>query len=113
MEIGSSSSYNQQKDRIIEPGLTHVTIYRTNNEKKNIPPKVFGSRTQATDLKEEPIIDPTIRDEGELPPYVIVVHGPPRVGKSLLIKCLVNYYNSNEGHGNEVIVLANQRQIQY
>ncbi|KAI3971665.1 hypothetical protein MKW92_052205 [Papaver armeniacum] len=118
--ISSSSSHNQQGDRIFELGVAHVKIYKTNNEKKknkcddvNNIPNIFGLQTQATDHKKEPIIDPTIEDEGKLPPYVIVVHGPPKVGKSLLIKCLVDYYNSNGGHGNDVIVLANRRRIQF
>ncbi|KAI3836709.1 hypothetical protein MKW92_024266 [Papaver armeniacum] len=110
MDIGSST--NQQEDRIIEPGLTHVTIYRTNKEKKkkNIP-NVFGLQTQANDHKKEPIIDHMVEDEGELPPYVIVVHGPPKVGKSLLIKCLLGHYKSV---AKDVAVLADGgRRVQF
>ncbi|KAI3847185.1 hypothetical protein MKW92_052015 [Papaver armeniacum] len=111
MDIGSSySSYYQQEDRIIEPGLTHVKIYRTNKEKKKNIPNVFGLQTQANDHKKESIIDPIVEDEGELPPYVIVVQGPPKVGKSLLIKCLLGYCKSV---AEDMVVLADGRRIQF
>ncbi|MCL7027445.1 hypothetical protein MKW94_018963 [Papaver nudicaule] len=85
MDFGPFSSYNQEEDRIIEPGLTHVTVYKTNNnkkkknKKKKEKKKVIRLPAQTTDYKKEPIIDPAIQDEGELPPYLIVVHGPPKV----------------------------------
>ncbi|KAI3885877.1 hypothetical protein MKX03_008398, partial [Papaver bracteatum] len=32
------------------------------------------------------------------PPYIVLVQGPPNVGKSLLIKSLVNYFTNAEEH---------------
>ncbi|KAI3854927.1 hypothetical protein MKX03_009085 [Papaver bracteatum] len=37
------------------------------------------------------------------PPYIIVVQGPPNVGKSLLIKSLVNYFTNLEEHNMDDI----------
>ncbi|KAI3844795.1 hypothetical protein MKX03_024337, partial [Papaver bracteatum] len=52
----------------------------------------------------------------EAAPYVIVVQGPPKVGKSLLIKLLLEHY-TNEKHvciqGPITIASANRRRIQF
>ncbi|KAI3906426.1 hypothetical protein MKW92_040531 [Papaver armeniacum] len=52
----------------------------------------------------------------EAAPYVIVVQGPPKVGKSLLIKLLLEHY-TNEKHvciqGPITIASANGRRIQF
>ncbi|XP_026430721.1 ribosome biogenesis protein BMS1 homolog isoform X2 [Papaver somniferum] len=37
------------------------------------------------------------------PPYIVVVQGPPNVGKSLLIKSLVNYFTNVEEHNMDDI----------
>ncbi|KAI3884202.1 hypothetical protein MKX03_025667 [Papaver bracteatum] len=61
--------------------------------------------------KKEPITPPA--------PYVIVVHGPPKVGKSLLIKSLVKHYTNNYNDatpGPITIVIGSgeqQRRIQF
>ncbi|RZC51430.1 hypothetical protein C5167_019856 [Papaver somniferum] len=60
-----------------------------------------------------PTIDRTI---GEPAPYVIVVHGPPKVGKSVLIKSLVKHYTKhtlNEVKGPITIVSGKQRRLQF
>ncbi|XP_019265838.1 PREDICTED: ribosome biogenesis protein BMS1 homolog isoform X2 [Nicotiana attenuata] len=60
-----------------------------------------------------PIID---RSTGEPAPYVIVVQGPPKVGKSLLIKTLVKHYtkqNLPEVRGPITIVSGKQRRLQF
>ncbi|KAI3910947.1 hypothetical protein MKW92_027474, partial [Papaver armeniacum] len=54
--------------------------------------------------------------EEERPPYLIVVHGPPKVGKTLLIKCLVDFYT--EGSHTDMagpirIMAGNKRRIQF
>ncbi|KAI3842995.1 hypothetical protein MKX03_000488, partial [Papaver bracteatum] len=113
MKIGSSSDQRQRgvdfiklADRTIERGLTHVNIYKTTNKNKcdddedenNIP------------VLKEPVFDRTIKEEKQAP-YVIVVHGPPKVGKSLLIKSLAKHYSGPD----EAVVhlLANRRRIQF
>ncbi|KAK4254819.1 hypothetical protein QN277_007910 [Acacia crassicarpa] len=60
-----------------------------------------------------PIID---RSNGEPAPYVVVVQGPPKVGKSLLIKSLVKHYtkqNLPDVRGPITIVSGKQRRLQF
>ncbi|KAI3878790.1 hypothetical protein MKX03_022884, partial [Papaver bracteatum] len=52
----------------------------------------------------------------EQAPYVIVVHGPPKVGKSLLIKSLVKHFtkkNLDQMRGPITVITGNQRRIQF
>ncbi|KAF0913694.1 hypothetical protein E2562_023783 [Oryza meyeriana var. granulata] len=93
-------------------------------EKKN--PKAFAfqsaakaKRLQARSAEIEqrrlhvPIMDRSI---GEPPPFVVVVQGPPQVGKSLLIKCLVKHYtkqNLSEVRGPITVVSGKSRRIQF
>ncbi|MCL7050844.1 hypothetical protein MKW94_023047, partial [Papaver nudicaule] len=56
------------------------------------------------------------RSKEESAPYVVVVHGPPKVGKSLLIKCLVKHYTHNTPTDitNPITIIADgQRRIQF
>nr|KYP66001.1 hypothetical protein KK1_012279 [Cajanus cajan] len=60
-----------------------------------------------------PIID---RSYGEPAPFVVVVQGPPQVGKSLLIKSLVKHYtkqNLPDVRGPITIVSGKQRRLQF
>ncbi|KAE9593313.1 putative P-loop containing nucleoside triphosphate hydrolase, bms1/Tsr1-type G [Lupinus albus] len=60
-----------------------------------------------------PIID---RSYGEPAPFVVVVQGPPQVGKSLLIKSLIKHYtkqNLPEVRGPITIVSGKQRRLQF
>ncbi|KAG4979591.1 hypothetical protein JHK84_033177 [Glycine max] len=60
-----------------------------------------------------PVID---RSYGEPAPYVVVVQGPPQVGKSLLIKSLVKHYtkhNLPDVRGPITIVSGKQRRVQF
>ncbi|KAK7257890.1 hypothetical protein RIF29_32200 [Crotalaria pallida] len=53
---------------------------------------------------------------GEPAPYVVVVQGPPQVGKSLLIKSLIKHYtkhNLPEVRGPITIVSGKQRRLQF
>uniref|UniRef100_A0A0E0KDB8 Bms1-type G domain-containing protein n=1 Tax=Oryza punctata TaxID=4537 RepID=A0A0E0KDB8_ORYPU len=93
-------------------------------EKKN--PKAFAfqsaakaKRLQARSAEIEqrrlhvPIMDRSI---GEPPPFVVVVQGPPQVGKSLLIKCLVKHYtkqNLSEVRGPITVVSGKSRRVQF
>lgn len=93
-------------------------------ERKN--PKAFAfqsaakaKRLQARSAEIEqrrlhvPIMDRSI---GEPPPFVVVVQGPPQVGKSLLIKCLVKHYtkqNLSEVRGPITVVSGKSRRVQF
>ncbi|KAI3908837.1 hypothetical protein MKW98_029387, partial [Papaver atlanticum] len=59
-------------------------------EKDRVPflNKIIAGDESTDDETEDPIIQPA--------PYIIVVHGPPKVGKSLLIKSLVKYYTKHD-----------------
>ncbi|KAJ3682923.1 hypothetical protein LUZ60_013150 [Juncus effusus] len=60
-----------------------------------------------------PVMDRSI---GEPPPFVVVVQGPPQVGKSLLIKCLVKHYtkhNLHEVRGPITVVSGKHRRVQF
>ncbi|KAL8166006.1 hypothetical protein V2J09_007505 [Rumex salicifolius] len=53
--------------------------------------------------RDSPCIDIDIdadaqgEEEGDGPPYIVVVQGPPKVGKTLLIKSLVQFYSKGKG----------------
>ncbi|XVF24619.1 hypothetical protein REPUB_Repub13aG0142900 [Reevesia pubescens] len=97
-----------------------------NSDPKQQNPKAFAFRSNAKAKrlqsraveKEQrrlhfPIID---RSYGESPPFVVVVQGPPQVGKSLLIKSLVKHYtkhNLPEVRGPITIVSGKQRRLQF
>nr|XP_043620460.1 ribosome biogenesis protein BMS1 homolog [Erigeron canadensis] len=93
---------------------------------KNQNPKAFAFnskvkakrlQSRATEKEQRRLHIPTIdRNIGEPAPYVIVVHGPPQVGKSLLIKCLVKHYtkhNIPDVRGPLTIVSGKQRRLQF
>ncbi|XP_062215688.1 uncharacterized protein LOC133916163 [Phragmites australis] len=94
------------------------------SEQKN--PKAFAFRSAAkakrlqarsAEIEQRrlhvPIMDRSI---GEPPPFVVVVQGPPQVGKSLLIKCLVKHYtkqNLSEVRGPITVVSGKSRRVQF
>ncbi|KAH9611759.1 hypothetical protein KSS87_009023 [Heliosperma pusillum] len=95
---------------------------------KNPPknPKAFGFRSnvkakklqsRAMEKEQRKLHVPKIdRNIGDFPPFVIVVHGPPKVGKSLLIKCLVKHYtkhNLPDVRGPVTIVSGKVRRLQF
>ncbi|XP_019413320.1 PREDICTED: ribosome biogenesis protein BMS1 homolog isoform X2 [Lupinus angustifolius] len=96
------------------------------DDQKQLNPKAFAfsssnkaKRLQSRAVEKEqrrlhvPIID---RSYGEPAPFVIVVQGPPQVGKSLLIKSLVKHYtkqNLPEVRGPITIVSGKQRRLQF
>ncbi|KAG2541016.1 ribosome biogenesis protein bms1-like [Panicum virgatum] len=93
-------------------------------EQKNPKAFAFQSATKAKRLQARsaeieqrrlhvPIMDRSI---GEPPPFVVVVQGPPQVGKSLLIKCLVKHYtkqNLSEVRGPITVVSGKIRRVQF
>ncbi|KAI3956649.1 hypothetical protein MKW92_035621 [Papaver armeniacum] len=93
---------------------------KTHNPKAfafNSSTKAKRLQSRATEKEQRRLHVPTIdRTIGEPAPYVIVVHGPPKVGKSLLIKSLVKHYtkhNLNEVRGPITIVSGKQRRLQF
>ncbi|RDY12662.1 bms1 [Mucuna pruriens] len=95
-------------------------------DQKRQNPKAFAfsssnkaKRLQSRAVEKEqrrlhvPVID---RSYGEPAPYVVVVQGPPQVGKSLLIKSLVKHYtkhNLPDVRGPITIVSGKQRRVQF
>lgn len=52
----------------------------------------------------------------EPPPFVVLVQGPPGVGKSLLIKCLIKHYTRqtvNDLRGPITLVSAKSRRLTF
>ncbi|KAI3823400.1 hypothetical protein L1987_04835 [Smallanthus sonchifolius] len=95
-------------------------------EEKKQNPKAFAFnstvkakrlQSRASEKEQRRLHIPTIdRTTGEPAPYVIVVHGPPQVGKSLLIKSLIKHYtkhNVSEVKGPITIVSGKQRRLQF
>ncbi|XP_052207209.1 uncharacterized protein LOC127811408 [Diospyros lotus] len=74
-------------------------------------------QSRASEKEQRRLHVPTIdRSTGEPAPYVVVVQGPPEVGKSLLIKCLVKHYtkhNLPDVRGPLTVVSGKQRRIQF
>lgn len=80
---------------------------------------VKAKRLQSRDSEKEqrrlhvPSVD---RSTGEPAPFIVVVHGPPKVGKSVLIKSLVKHYtkqNLTEVRGPVTVVSGKQRRVQF
>lgn len=89
-------------------------------------PKAFAFRSnakakrlqsRAVEKEQRKLHIPSMdRNIGDPPPFVVVVHGPPQVGKSLLIKCLVKHYtrhNLPDVRGPITIVSGKQRRLQF
>ncbi|KAL7122020.1 hypothetical protein ACP275_01G019700 [Erythranthe tilingii] len=74
-------------------------------------------QSRATEKEQKRLHVPTMdRTTGEPAPFVIVVQGPPQVGKSLLIKSLIKHYtkhNLPEVRGPITIVSGKQRRLQF
>ncbi|KAK4419933.1 Ribosome biogenesis protein BMS1 [Sesamum alatum] len=98
----------------------------TKEQKKLNNPKAFAFtstvkakrlQSRATEKEQKRLHVPKIdRTTGEPAPFVVVVQGPPQVGKSLLIKCLVKHYtkhNLPEVRGPITIVSGKQRRLQF
>ncbi|KAL9413501.1 hypothetical protein AB3S75_042063 [Citrus x aurantiifolia] len=72
---------------------------------------------RATEKEQRQLHIPTIdRSYGEPPPYVVVVQGPPQVGKSLLIKCLIKHYTKHkvsEVRGLVTVVSGKKMRLQF
>ncbi|XP_024034772.1 ribosome biogenesis protein BMS1 homolog [Citrus clementina] len=95
-------------------------------DKKKPNPKAFGfassvkakrSMMRTAEKEQRRLHIPTIdRSYGEPPPYVVVVQGPPQVGKSLLIKCLIKHYTKlkvPEVRGPVTVVSGKKRRLQF
>ncbi|KAH9305080.1 hypothetical protein KI387_009484 [Taxus chinensis] len=94
------------------------------NDKHNPKAFAFNSSVKAKRLQaaaaekdQRRLHVPTIdRSNGEPAPYVIVVQGPPQVGKTLVIKSLVKHYtkqNLSDVRGPITVVSGKQRRLQF
>ncbi|XP_026382148.1 ribosome biogenesis protein BMS1 homolog isoform X2 [Papaver somniferum] len=93
-------------DSYIENGVSYIQIYKKM--------KSCDDEVSANDYRHQDDPDPTV--EEERPPYIIGVQGPPRVGKSLLIKSLVSFYtrgNHCDMAGPIRILAGEKRRIQF
>ncbi|KAJ6818124.1 ribosome biogenesis protein BMS1-like protein isoform X2 [Iris pallida] len=120
----SDQSHKSHRSRQSGPSANKKKKDSGGAEKKN--PKAFAfnssvkaKRLQSRDAEKEQRklhVPKEDRATGEPAPYVVVVHGPPKVGKSLLIKSLVKHYtkhNISEVRGPITVVAGKQRRVQF
>lgn len=129
---GSSSLAKQKQHRVPQAGPAKEKKKQIDKKKRGVDggkeknPKAFTfnsakktKRLQARTAEKDqrrlhvPIVD---RATGEPPPYVVVVHGPPQVGKTLLIQSLVKHYtkhNLTEVRGPITVVSGKTRRLQF
>ncbi|KAI3872447.1 hypothetical protein MKW92_043119 [Papaver armeniacum] len=111
MASASSSSRNQQV-ALCGPG--YVRVLNTPNIRTEV--SAAGLQSEAATTDEQ--IDASIVEE-KRPPYVIVVHGPHKVGKSTLIRSLAYYYSTDSPKSSVyrkdplTIISGEQRRIQF
>lgn len=132
MAIEGEQSHKSHRSR--QSGPTAKKKSKSDKKKKGVSdennkqhnPKAFAFNStvkakklqaRATEKEQKRLHVPTIdRSTGEPAPYVIVVQGPPKVGKSLLIKSIVKHYtkqNLPEVRGPITIVSGKQRRLQF
>ncbi|KAK1274346.1 hypothetical protein QJS04_geneDACA012417 [Acorus gramineus] len=115
---GASAKKKAKSKKIDSKDLTEEQKRQQNPKAFAFHSSVKAKRLQSRAVEKEqrrlhvPTVDRTI---GEPAPYVVLVHGPPGVGKSLLIKSLFKHYtkqNLPEVKGPITIVTGKQRRIQ-
>ncbi|CAA6667167.1 unnamed protein product [Spirodela intermedia] len=112
----SSKDKKKRRRRIKIPRFAHCTMYYSAFAfTSTVKAKRLQSRTTEKEQRRlhVPVID---RSVGDPAPYVIVVHGPPKVGKSLLIKSLIKHYtkhNLPDVRGPITVVSGKQRRLQF
>lgn len=89
-------------------------------------PKAFGfnsrggtkaARARSADKEQRRLHAPMVEKAADTaPPFLVLVHGPPQVGKSTLIKCLVRHYarqSLSEVKGPVTVVSGKKRRITF
>ncbi|KAL8530896.1 hypothetical protein ACS0TY_007794 [Phlomoides rotata] len=116
---GASAKKKSKSKPNSTEGLTKEQM-KINNPKAfafNSSVKAKRLQSRATEKEQKRLHVPTIdRNTGEPAPFVVVVQGPPQVGKSLLIKSLIKHYtkhNLPEVRGPITIVSGKQRRLQF
>ncbi|RZC93040.1 hypothetical protein C5167_028398 [Papaver somniferum] len=115
MAIASSSSGNH-----VLCGVSYLKVFKTSPE---VSAAGLQSQAAATTTNEQKDTAASIQltdevEEEEPPPYVIVVQGPRKVGKSLLIRSLVEHYTEENldlvcMRGPFTVISGGQRRIQF
>ncbi|KAK6233782.1 hypothetical protein QUC31_006188 [Theobroma cacao] len=103
-----AANKNQNSDR--RQQNPKAFAFRSNAKAKRLQSRAVEKEQRRLHL---PVID---RSYSEPPPFVVVVQGPPQVGKSLVIKSLVKHYtkhNLPEVRGPITIVSGKQRRLQF
>ncbi|KAI3861910.1 hypothetical protein MKX03_004418 [Papaver bracteatum] len=116
MASASAASSSSSKQQVVLWGPNYVKVYKpTTTADNNTEASTAGLQSDEQMEVDRP--DFVLKEE-ERPPYVIVVHGPPKVGKSTLIRSLVEYYskgNRDSVHekGPITIISGKKRRIQF
>ncbi|KAK9185515.1 hypothetical protein WN943_025871 [Citrus x changshan-huyou] len=115
MELQSHKAYRTRQSGSSAKKKPKSDINKQDNKKPN--PKAKRSQMRATEKEQRQLHIPTIdRSYGEPPQYVVVVQGPPQVGKSLLIKCLIKHYTKHkvsEVRGLVTVVSGKKMRLQF
>ncbi|XP_078442068.1 P-loop containing nucleoside triphosphate hydrolases superfamily protein [Wolffia australiana] len=125
--MGSNDADNQQGNKSHRSRKSGASAKDKKKKKeKTQNPKAFAFnssvkakrlQSRATEKEQRRLHVPVIdRSTGDPPPFVIVVHGPPKVGKSLLIKTLIKHYtkhNLPDVRGPITVVSGKQRRLQF
>ncbi|KAL5576228.1 hypothetical protein UlMin_017927, partial [Ulmus minor] len=124
MAVDSDQSHKAHRSRQSGASVKKKGDSSGKDKKKNPKAFAFSSSNKAKRLQSRAVEKeqrrlhvPTIdRTYGEPAPYVVLVQGPPQVGKSLLIKSLVKHYtkhNLPEVQGPITIVSGKKRRVQF
>ncbi|KAI3861912.1 hypothetical protein MKX03_004420 [Papaver bracteatum] len=109
----AAASSSSSKQQIVLCGPNYVRVYKNTTTADN------STEAATTDEQMEVDRPDFVLKEEERPPYVIVVHGPPKVGKQkhLLIRSLVDHYTEDRDlldlRGPITIITGKRRRIQF
>ncbi|KAI3872442.1 hypothetical protein MKW92_043114 [Papaver armeniacum] len=122
--MASAAASSSSKQQIVLCGPNYVRVYKTTTaaaaaeKSTEASTKGLQSEAAASDEKMEVDRPDFMLKEEERPPYVVVVHGPPKVGKSTLIRSLAEHYSkknrvSVHKEGPIMIISGAKRRIQF
>ncbi|XP_026437728.1 ribosome biogenesis protein bms1-like [Papaver somniferum] len=115
MASASAASSSSSKQQVVLWGPNYVKVYTTTTTTTDNNTEASTAGLQSDMEVDRPAY---VLEEEERPPYVIVVHGPPKVGKSTLIRSLVGYYSKDNRYsvhekGPIKIISGKKRRIQF
>ncbi|KAI3869119.1 hypothetical protein MKX03_013388 [Papaver bracteatum] len=120
--MASSAASSSSEQQVVLCGPNYVKVYKTTTTADNsTAASTKGLQSEAATTDEQMEVDgpDLMLKEEERPPYVIVVHGSPKVGKEkhLLIRSLVDHYTEDldllDLRGPITFITGKRRRIQF